>query len=558
MKFCTITLWLALTAGIVMILTTGCTRDIAGATTETTNGVSGAIRNNDSSPAPNTVVRLIPDEYNPVTDSSGGGSFIDTTDNNGFYRFSRVAAGRYVVLARNRIAATSFLVRNVISNNDSLTTAPEGTLSRSGSISADFSLAGAAAGGYVYIPGTDITASIGSDGSAVLADVPPGTITAVILASGNNEKRNVLRNEIVVAADAVVIIDQPLWKYRSRFGLNTTPAGADVAGNVYNFPVLVRLNSGNFNFSQARGDGGDLLFTGNSNVVLPFEIERWDAGAMHAEMWVKVDTIRGNDSVQSITMYWGNPDAALQSTSGGVFDTADGYLGVWHMGDNAPDSVRDATVNRYSGGSPDTASPAVAEGAIGDCRLFDGKSDFITMPNTAAGKLNFPESGQYTVSAWVLLDTLDGASHCIVSKGYEQYYLRSTYISKNLTFATPLWEFVEFGETVKWQTSTSTASSRQWSLLTGVRQGGRQLLYCNGVLVNSTIEGWQNAVSRNMSNDLFIGRFAKAVTVPISEGYCYYRGSIDEVRIISASQSPDWVRLCYMNQRPDDRLTVFK
>ena len=63
-----------------------------------------------------------------------------------------------------------------------------------------------------------------------------------------------------------------------------------------------------------------------------------------------------------------------------------------------------------------------------------------------------------------------------------------------------------------------------------------------------------------MSNDLSIGKFLPAVdmqgVVDSSDGF--FKGSIDEVRILNAAQSPDWVRLCYMNQRAEDRLVVFK
>ena len=256
-------------------------------------------------------------------------------------------------------------------------------------------------------------------------------------------------------------------------------------------------------------------------------------------------------------MYWGNPGAASVN-DGTVFDTAAGYQGVWHLGESGDGSAGDATVNRYDGISPDTAVPQVGEGVVGNCRVFDGVDDFITMPNTADGKLNIPDGGYYTVCAWVYIDSFDNASHCIVSKGYEQYYLRFTYISKNLPAATPQWEFVEFSEADKWRTSTGTASSGQWTLVAGVRQGEKQFLYRNGELVDSTVDAWQNTVSRNTGNDLTIGRFVKAVTVPINEGYCHFSGRIDEVRIISSAQSADWVRLCYMNQRPDDRLVVFR
>jgi hypothetical protein len=273
-----------------------------------------------------------------------------------------------------------------------------------------------------------------------------------------------------------------------------------------------------------------------------------------AEVWVNVDTVHGNDSAQSITMYWGNANAVDASNGAAVFDTGNGFQGVWHLDEGGNDPAHDATGNRYDGNAYNMSAASSAAGIAGNARAFDGVSSYITMPNTANGKLNFPEDGYYTVSAWVLADTLDNFSHLIVSKGYEQYYLRIT----SWTTLSPQWEFVEFNESTKWQTSTSPAASKQWTLVTGVRQGSRQFLYCNGELVDSSIAIWQNAVSRNTSNDLSIGKFLQQVTVPLSEGYCFFKGSIDEVRILSTAQSGDWIRLNYMNQRNDDRLVQFK
>ena len=38
----------------------------------------------------------------------------------------------------------------------------------------------------------------------------------------------------------------------------------------------------------------------------------------------------------------------------------------------------------------------------------------------------------------------------------------------------------------------------------------------------------------------------------------FFNGLIDEVRISSYAQSPDWIKLGYMNQRSDDMLVIFK
>ncbi|HEX2956322.1 MAG TPA: LamG-like jellyroll fold domain-containing protein [Chitinispirillaceae bacterium] len=155
------------------------------------------------------------------------------------------------------------------------------------------------------------------------------------------------------------------------------------------------------------------------------------------------------------------------------------------------------------------------------------------------------------------MDTLDGTSHCIVSKGFEQYYLRFTYISVASKLS-PLWEFVEFSENDKWQTLSTSASEKQWAFIVGVRDGKKQFLYCNGVLVDTTLDLWPYPATRSTSNDLYIRRFAKQTSTSLEEGIFHFKGGIDEVRIISKVENPDWIKLCYMNQRDDDRLVVFQ
>ncbi|MGE5671997.1 MAG: DUF2341 domain-containing protein [Fibrobacterota bacterium] len=533
----------------ISVMSIECTTNLAGATTETTNGLTGSIRNSDNTPASYSIVKLLPVDYNPVYNSSL--YQCDTTDSNGIYRFSDVDTGRYSVIARNVEELTSCLVRNINIEPDTLIKAPEATLEKSGALSATFSSENAVVNGYVYIPGTDIYSMTGNESTVYLYDIPCGEYKEVfaVLSTGS---ANIVRSPVTIDAGETYTVTYPLWKYSADFVLNTTASGADITGNVHNFPVLVRLNESTFNFTEAQPDGRDIVFSNSRNVMLPHAIERWDAVRKVAEIWVNVDTVYGNNQLQSIAMYWGNPSVQLQQSMS-VFDTLNGFQGVWHLGDSSNSILTDATDNGYNGLSPDSASVKIDEGVIGSSRYFDG-NDYITMPSTAQSRLSFDEGTTYSVSAWVRLDTFDNASHCIVSKGFEQYYLRSTYVSMNILSSIPLWEFVEFSETNKWQSLNSPVSAKTWALITGVRQGAVQKLYCNGLLVDSTVDVWKNTVSRNTANDLFIGRFASPVTLPLVEGHCYFKGSIDEVRIMSKAQSSDWIRLCYMNQRPDDKL----
>jgi hypothetical protein len=514
--------------------------------------VVGYVNFLDDGPAPSTQVKLIPRDYDASAAGAIDDLMIDTSDAQGRYTFRNVTPGKYNVQAVQLAQRTRMLVTGLEVAGDT-TVVPSAALLKPGTVR--ILLPGnEVREGHVTITGTDIAVLVKVGSSEIIVDsVPAGRMPEIRYLV--NDTAAMTRKDVLVTPSDTTTIVNPLWKYLRRIFLNTSASGAGVEEDVHGFPVLIRLTADNFDFTQAEAKGEDIRFTTSRGAPLFHEIERWDPAAALAEVWVRVDTVRGNDSTQSITMYWGNRATSDFSNSAAVFDTAAGFQGVWHFSDGAGDPVRDATMNGYHGISPDGARPLVAEGAIGNCREFDGAADYITMPNTADSKLDFPENGYYTVSAWVHLDTLDDAPHLILSKGYEQYFLRFTYFPSN----SPLWEFVEFNEPSTWQASTFPATSRQWTFLTGVRQGARQFLYCNGVIVDSATDIYPNTFSRNTSNDLLIGKFLKAVTVSTNyDSYCFFKGAIDEVRILSAAQSKNWVLLCYMNQRTDDRLVINK
>jgi hypothetical protein len=506
-------------------------------------------------PAAYTQVKLVPRNHNPVTMGMIPDSLIDTSDAHGGYAFKGIAPGFYNVQAVHLTQRTKLLITGIKVAPDDTTLVPSEVLHEPGAIRLLLPPECSRLDGYTYIPGTDIAAFPANDGCEVLLDSVPAGLVPEVRFFVLGDSAAVTKFDVLVKPGDTTTIANPAWKHSQKLGLNTSISGANVAGDVRDFPVLVRLNAGNFDFSQALADGADIRFTKTDNTFLPYEIERWDPVTALAEVWVKVDTVRGNDSVQPLVMYWGNPNTLGTSNGAAVFDTAGGFQGVWHLNERGNEVALDATTNHYDGMAYGMSGFMSNPGAVGNARVFNGVSSYITMPNTAGSKLNFPQDGYYTVSAWVLVDTLDIASHVIVSKGYEQYYLRIT----SWNAPSPQWEFVEFNETTKWQTSTFPATSKKWTLLTGVRQGSRQFLYSNGVLVDSTIVGWSNVASRNTLNNFSIGRFLQQVNVPIpGEGYDFFKGSIDEVRILSAAQSRDWIRLSYMNQRGDDKLVQWK
>jgi hypothetical protein len=225
-----------------------------------------------------------------------------------------------------------------------------------------------------------------------------------------------------------------------------------------------------------------------------------------------------------------------------VFDSANDFQAVWHLSDPEEDSIRDATANRYHGVSPDTARPSVTEGMIGNARAFDGTDDFIAMPHTSNGSLNFPQNGHYSLSIWVRSESSIDTPQTIVSKGKYEYF-----IWVNLSS----WQFAEYLDETGWSIAGQEAIPAQWVLVTGVRNGTEQYLYVNGEPVDSsTIVS--SDLPRETGSDCIIGRAHD------SDGSTPFNGFIDEIRIESTARDSDWIRLCYMNQRLDDKLVRIK
>jgi hypothetical protein len=525
-----------------------------GSGSTTTNGlVTGMVVLPGGGPAARTQVKLLPAGYDLVKDTAAVKA--DTTDPMGNYSFSHVYPGDFTIHAVQLDDRTRALVSGIHVANDTVA-APAGTLHAPGTIRVY--LPGGVNGitGYVYVPGTTCLVFLNNHNDFVILDsVPAGVIPAVSYSAISITTSSVIRYDVPMVPGDTTVIYNPAWKYARRLFLNTTTGGANVSGDVFNFPVLVRLSAQNFTFAQAKADGGDLRFTRNNGTPLPYELERYDAGSHRAEIWVKTDTVYGSDSSHFITMYWGNPNAADSSNGPAVFDTMNGFQGTWHLG--GTDSLAlDATGNRYNGTGYFTASVA---GIIGNAYHFNGLSSYIRMKGTAPqSRLNFPMNGRYTVSAWVYHDTLaDSVTYLIAGKSELQYFIKSFDRGLSTAQHEHQWEFTEYHGNDIWQAATFVPAARKmWTYLVGIRDGSDQYLYVNGALAMQgyqVVGTGQSTVPRDTTDDFTIGAFLHPVSA-WNQGYAWFNGTIDEVDVSSAARSADWIKLSYMNQQEPDAL----
>ena len=519
---------------------------IAGnSSSETTNGMILSVVSADGIPAAGARMRLRPCDYVTKLPALAKSAVLDTdalTDAHGICKINGIAPGAYRIEVSRGDSAVLFACSLAV--RDTLYLGPD-TLRPCATVHGTVDTTGMSGTPlFVQVIGLERLVAVDKAGSFTLSDLPAGLFSLRIVTADNAGTNVVRTDQVSAVAGASTTVTMQGWNYSKRLYFNTTASGAGVTGTVTGFPVLIRLTGTSFTFTQAAADGRDIRFTKPDNTPLAYEIERWDSVAQSAEIWVRMDTIRGNDRSQFILMLWGNPDAPAASKGAVVFDTAAGFQGVWHLNEAGGALVKDATGNNFDGTPSDTA-PLQATGAIGLAREFNGVSNYIQMKGTAGGKLNFSENDSYTVSAWVYADTIDYRYHMVVGKGNRQYYLKLKDYNSEVSMR---WEFVEYHNNNGWDITDAPAVQKAWIYLTGKRDGNRQYFYVNGALVDSSIELHANTATRNSGEDVTIGRYLEKPVFYTWEGYAAFAGKIDEVRIASVAHSGDWVKLCFANQ----------
>lgn len=536
---------------VAMLFCTCSNAPTAGGSSDSGNvKFAGVIIHESDGPAAGAIVTLCPENFIHGIENTGIAS--DTsqirrtvTDAGGRFEFRSVPEGDYCVEVNDR-ESQALLIRTVIADDDQPLFI-EDTLRHWSVLEGNVDLTGNPAGQhYVVVYGLDRKIRVGNDGYFKIPDLPEG-VYRVRLISTDSSVAAVEADSIATTSGNTHRIPLLGWKHYTAIYLNTTADGADITDNVYNFPVLVRLTEDNFAFDEAADDGSDLRFTGKDGNPCSFEIERWSSALQKAEIWVMVDTVFGNCDTGFIRMHWGRTGDVPTQATGTVFDTANGFQAVWHLSDTDYLSAKDATPNRYHGVAVGMNESSVAEGVIGVSREFNGTSSHITIPDSKSGSLNVPEDADYTVSAWVYAERLDVVSQAVLSKGDEQYFLCSIGGAGGASH----WQFTDFKENEGWRYSSVAASEKEWVYLTGVRNGTEQFLYLNGNMVDSTVSVLASDKTRITTINVSIGNF---LAEDGSDDGGFFNGRIDEVRIRNVVSDANWIRLCYMNQRSEDRL----
>jgi hypothetical protein len=391
--------------------------------------------------------------------------------------------------------------------------------------------------------GTPIAGAVAADLSIAATTLADAGVYACRVTDGK---------DTLVSKSAAVSVSEDFstWTYSKRIYFNTTATGADLAGEVRNIPILVRLGKKNFDFGQAGEGGKDLRFAASDGTVLAHYLERWTGDS--AEAWVRANKVPANSDKDYLTMYWGKATARQASLPGYVFSLNDAWRVYYTLGD-APSGAlgttqaADATLNGLRGAGAGVA--AVADGVIGKAYGFSGAAtSHAEAPQAAVEGLK-----TFTVMAWArekavghgpgVIDDphLFGTRLAAAGQGEFGAYSHDGYLG--------FWSGMHAATPWASQATTFKLNDGAWHLIALTCSGSALTLYADGVSLGS-LPGDNVALAPNV---LSLGSLRSAQGVWGGA----FTGDLDGVQVTGDAKGADWIKLAYAAQRPGATLLTF-
>ncbi|MFH2092680.1 MAG: DUF2341 domain-containing protein [Pseudomonadota bacterium] len=351
-------------------------------------------------------------------------------------------------------------------------------------------------------------------------------------------KRNLWASVLMIMVSWAVLLPgahawwNEQWKYRKKVAFDTTIKGADIQQNISQFPVLIRLHSGNFDFAKAKENGEDLRFvSGDDTVLLKYHIERFDSLDEIALIWVKVPDISGKSDQGSVWLYYGNETAANGADKKNSFDSQ--YQAVYHF-DELEGMPQDAS-SFLNHPSEFTAGLGLA-GIIGNGAAFSGPGNVFSIPDNSV--FNFSQG--MTFSTWIK-----------IYQPQDDAYLFSRTTGDNGVIiairGTKIDVQIKTGDTLyKTDQSTDLPLDGWHHLAVTLAPKGRITLFLDGIEAQ-----WVNTQAdlSTIAGNVMIGSDAA--------GKHAFSGDLDELRISGIPRSPAWIRSDCLSQGREAALCAY-
>lgn len=203
-------------------------------------------------------------------------------------------------------------------------------------------------------------------------------------------------------------------------------------------------------------------------------------------------------------------------------EPARGLVGHWTFDDGKGAVARDASGRGNDGAVKGGAK--WTKGVIGGALEFDGRDDFVAIPNEEA----FDIAGNVTVSAWIRVESFTKSWQAIVTKGDRSWRLHRAGATRSVGFACTDLSRNEIGDLF----GERNVADGHWRHVAGVLDKNKIAIYVDGALDASaesspkiTVNGYSVLIG---ANDQSKGRL--------------FKGLIDDVRIYDRALSVDEIR----------------
>ncbi|MDP3818114.1 MAG: DUF2341 domain-containing protein [Methylotenera sp.] len=296
------------------------------------------------------------------------------------------------------------------------------------------------------------------------------------------------------------------WTAQNKISINAQGL-TDAASQV---PVVVRLHSGNFDFTSVNIDGSDIRFIASDDKTeLKYYMEKFDAVNELAIIWVQLPKVDATDKDAHFWLYSGNEKAT----------TSTGVKTAWNANTVANFHFAEKTLSQDSSATELGAGGEITlqkAGLIGEAATFSGKP-FVISVNPA---VKHAAGAGYTWSAWIKPASLPQQASLYNQGDAVVLKIDGQKLSLNVGASN-----VSGGE----------IKAATWQYVAFTLEGGRASIFVNGVSV-----GTGDAPVVDAESDIKIG-----------EGYT---GEMDELEIANVARSDNWLKFSASTQGMDSQL----
>lgn len=294
--------------------------ETAGNSTETENAIAFQIRTPDGKAAAGVAYKIRPLWYLADTTQIPDTSIIVSygiTDADGWIRLENQIAGSYLIeLVSDSLAG--------ILQYTQATTVTEATeykiaLQPTGAVTGKVGLPDSVSYAWVQIYGLETMVRTDSTGAFFIAGLPAGELHFVAWSPAHSATLGQATIAVPIGdtldiglLPAPTVLSEAIetWKYVQT--LSPSVLISDWMRPLQQNTVLaLRLDSSNFDFSQALPDGHDFRILNAKGEYLDVERVRWDKTARRAVLRIRIRS--SADTLDSWTLKWGNPKAVASA-----------------------------------------------------------------------------------------------------------------------------------------------------------------------------------------------------------------------------------------------------